>query len=101
MADFLLKNNYFDFNGQVKNQILGTAIGTEFAPTYACILTDEIENKFLQTQEFQHLVWYRYTDDIFFIWTHGPDKLVLFMTEFSKYDPSIKFTYELNKENVS
>ena len=54
MADFLLKNNYFDFNGQVKNQILGTTIGTEFAPTYACILTDEIENKFLQTQEFQH-----------------------------------------------
>ena len=32
MVKFLLKNNYFEFNGKVKQQILGTAIGTEFAP---------------------------------------------------------------------
>ena len=33
MAEFVLKNNYFEFNGQVKQQISGTAIGTKFAPT--------------------------------------------------------------------
>ena len=70
-----LKNNYFEFNGQVKHQISGTAIGTKFAPTYACIFMDEIETNFLQTQEFQPLVWFRYIDNVFFIWTHGPDKL--------------------------
>ena len=33
MAQFVLKkNNYFEFNGKVKKQILGTAIGTKFAP---------------------------------------------------------------------
>ena len=52
MAEFVLKNNYFEFNGQVKHQISGTAIGTKFAPTYACIFMDEIETKFLQTQKF-------------------------------------------------
>ena len=46
MAEFVLKNNYFDFNVQVKHQIWGTAIGTKFAPAYAWIFMDEIESKF-------------------------------------------------------
>ena len=50
MAEFVLKNNYFEFNGQVKQQISGTAIGTKFAPTYACIFMDDVESKFLETQ---------------------------------------------------
>ena len=33
MARFVLQNNYFEFNGIVKQQISGTAIGTKFAPT--------------------------------------------------------------------
>ena len=53
MAEFLLKNNCFEFNGQVKHEKSFTAIGTKFASIYACIFMDEIETKFLQTQEFQ------------------------------------------------
>ena len=34
-AEFVLKNNYFEFNGKVNQQILGAAIGTTFAPPYA------------------------------------------------------------------
>ena len=30
MAKFVLKNNNFEFNGKVKQQILGTATGTKF-----------------------------------------------------------------------
>ena len=65
MADFVLKNNYFEFNGQIKQQISGTAIGTKFAPPYACLFMDKIETAFLETQELQPLVWSRYIDDIF------------------------------------
>ena len=83
MVESVLKNNYFEFNGQVKHQRSSTAIGSKFAPKYACIFMDETETKFLQTQEFQPSVWFRYIDDIFFIWTNGPDKLVSFMTEFN------------------
>ena len=32
MAKFVLQNNYFEFNGETKQQISGTAIGTKFAP---------------------------------------------------------------------
>ena len=47
MAKFVLKNNYFEFNGKVKQQISGTAIGTKFATLYACIFMDEVETSFL------------------------------------------------------
>ena len=43
MAEFVLKNNYFEFNSTVKHQISGTAIRTKFAPPYACIFMDYIE----------------------------------------------------------
>ena len=45
------------------------AIGTEFAPPYACIFMDQVESEFSKTQQHQPLVWFRYIDDIFFIWT--------------------------------
>ena len=32
MAEFVLKNDYFEFNESIKQQISGTAIGTKFAP---------------------------------------------------------------------
>ena len=37
MAKFVLKNSFFEFNGQIKQQISGTAIETKCAPIYACI----------------------------------------------------------------
>ena len=66
MADFVLKNNYFEFNGQIKQQISGNAIGTKFAPHYACLLMDKIETAFLETQQLHPLVWFKYIDDVFF-----------------------------------
>ena len=53
MAEFLLKYNYFEFNGQVKQQISGTVIGTKFTSAYACIFMDDIGSKFLETQSLQ------------------------------------------------
>ena len=35
MAEFVLKNNYFQFLYKVYQQISGTAVGAKFAPPYA------------------------------------------------------------------
>ena len=101
MAEFVLKNNYFQFSDKVYQQISGTAIGTKFAPPYACIFMDQVKSKFLQTQKFQPLVWFRYIDDIFFIWTHGEKSLKKFMMEFNNFNPNIKFTYEFSEESIN
>ena len=67
MAEFVLKNNYFEFNGQVKQQISGTEFGTKFAPAYAFIFMDDVKSKFLETQSLQLFILFRYIDDVFFI----------------------------------
>ena len=51
---------------KVKQQILGTAIGTKFATPYACIFMDEVETSFLETHEMKPLAWFPYIDDVFF-----------------------------------
>ena len=101
MADFVLKNNYFEFNWQIKQQISGIAIGTKFAPPYACLFIDKIETAFLETQELQPLVWFRYMDDIFFIWTHGEQELQTFLRSLNEFHTDIKFTYESSKESIA
>ena len=71
MAKFVLKNNFFEFNFKIKQQVSGTAIGRNFAPLYASIFMDKFETEFLATQVFKPRFWLRYIDDIFFVWTHG------------------------------
>ena len=84
-AEILLKNNFFEFNCSVKQQVSGTAVDTKCAPTYACIHMDEIETEFLKTEERTPLVWFRYIDAIFFIWTHGKEHLETFLQELNNF----------------
>ena len=72
----------------------------KFAPTYACILMDKFETDFLKTQKLQLFVWFRYIDDLFFIWAHGKEELENFMKELNSFRDHIKFTFESNKENI-
>ena len=89
---YILKNNFFEFNGVVKRQKSGTAIGTKFAPPYPCIFMDEVE--FLKSQELQPFLWLRYIDNIFFIWTHEEEKLTQFLNQLNNFHSNLKFTYE-------
>ena len=66
MTEFVLRNNYFEFNDKVKWQISETAMGTKCIPTYACIYMDEFENEFLSLRS-DKPVWLSYIDNIFFI----------------------------------
>ena len=50
MAEFILKNNFFEFETKIIQQISGTAIGTKFAPPCKCLSTDRIENDFLDPE---------------------------------------------------
>ena len=49
-TDFVLKNNYFEFDSCIKQQISGTAIGTKFTPLYACIFMDKVQNAFHESE---------------------------------------------------
>ena len=50
---------------------------------------DDIESKFVETRSLQPLYWFRYIDDVFFIWTHGEEKLQLLLTNLNNYNLTI------------
>ena len=91
----------FKFNGQIKQQFSGTTIDTKFAPLYACLFMNKIETAFLETQELQCLVWFRYIDNIFFIWTHSEQELQTFWHSLNEFHTDLKFIYESSKESVA
>ena len=56
MDKFVLENNYFEFNGETKEQTSATALGTKFAPQYASIFMDQVESEFVKKKIHQLLV---------------------------------------------
>ena len=46
MAEFVLKNSFFEFNSKIKQQVSGTAIDTKFAPPYGRLFMDKFEISF-------------------------------------------------------
>lgn len=86
----VLKNNYFEITGKVKQLILCAIIETKFAPIYACIFVYEIETKFLETQKSKSSLWFRHIYGVFFIWTHEKEKLQKFLNNLNNHHPNVK-----------
>ena len=77
--NLILHNNIFRFANGFFLQKIGTAMGTRMAPNYANLFMGDLEGEILQNYPLKPLVWYRYIDDIFFIWTHGREELNKFL----------------------
>ena len=54
----------------------------------------------LKTQERTPLVWFRYIDDIFFIWIHGKEHLKTFLQQLNNFNTDLKYTYESNEKEI-
>ena len=59
-----------------------------------------LETKLLQGQHLQHLVWFWYNDNIFFIWTHAEESLKNILEEFNSFNQCINFCYEYSVQNI-
>ena len=99
MTEFILKNNFFEFETKIIQQISGAAIATMFVPSYACLFMDRIENDILDSELVNPWLWLRYIDDIFFIWKKGEDKLEGFLNRLNNFHPNLKFTHEKSKSS--
>ena len=64
LADVVLKNNFFEFNGAFYHQLRGTAIGTKCAPSYAILFLADLEEKLLRDSSCKPWLWWRYIDDV-------------------------------------
>ena len=60
-----------------------------------------LEKRILEETELQPRIWWRYIDDVFFIWQHGEDSLKQFIKTLNACHPTIKFTAEMSKEEIN
>ena len=58
---------------------------------------DEVETEFLKSEPF---LWLRYINGMFFIWTHGKQKLDSFHNELYNFHLNLSFTCETSTEIV-
>ena len=101
LLELVLTRNNFQFNGENYLQIGGTAMGTKVAPTYANLFMSRLETKILTDYAPKPSIWYRYIDDIFFIWEHGEKSLERWLEYINSYHNTIKFTAEWSKTEIN
>ena len=92
LAEVVLKITYLH-----SGKRLGTAIGTKFAPPYSNLFMAELEEKIRKECEYKPYLWWRYIDDMFFLWEQGENKLKSFLDKIKKVPPTIKFTADSSK----
>ena len=94
LAELILKNNYFEFEDKIYHEILGTAIGTNFAPSFANMFLSKLEERMISEYHQDPLVWWHFLDNVFLIWLHGKETLLEFLNFVNGYHPHIKYTWE-------
>ena len=91
----------FELGKDVCHQILGTAIGTKFAPHYANIFMAGLKEEIFEKSHFQPYLWLQYLDNIFSIWTEGLENLKEFFGFLNNAHPSTKFTMEYSQKQIN
>ena len=101
--NLVLKNNVFKFEDTVYLQTHGTAMGTPMAPSVANLFMGWLEKQMLDSSPVQVNtgLWKRYIDDIFLLWAGNNDDLLTFYRHINSFHPTIKFTMQSSKTDVS
>lgn len=100
----VLSKNYFKFQDEYYLQLRGSAMGSPMAPNYANLFMGKFELDFVSNNNpyFKFIKYYwRYIDDLFFIWSGSIDLLQEFHEHMNTKMRSIKFTLEYDKEKIA
>jgi hypothetical protein len=93
LARFVLENNYVECEGAFLQRI-GTAMGTSFSVTYATIFMIWLETPIINEFQ-QHIVLYkRYIDDIFMIWSGSSAELCRFRETLGNANDNINLEWQ-------
>ena len=98
---FILEYNHFKFQDEHYPQIKGTAMGTPMAPQYANIFMAHLEERILEKSTQKPILYLRYIDDIFMLWTHGEKAFDTFYSQFNLTYPNIQLTINFALDEIS
>ncbi|GFG37926.1 hypothetical protein Cfor_07414 [Coptotermes formosanus] len=74
-------------------------MGSPLSPVIANFFMEDFEERALQQATLKPLCWFRYMDDTFVIWPHGPINLEEFLERLYVLHRNIQFTMETEKED--
>ena len=75
-------------------------MGTKMAPRYANLFMDRFERGFPDSETTRPLVWLRYIDDIFCVWTGSRPSLDAFLDRLNTRHSTLRFTSEISHAHV-
>ncbi|XP_041417033.1 uncharacterized protein LOC121393210 [Xenopus laevis] len=103
LLQIVLTRNYFRYGSLFYEQIQGTAMGANMAPSYANIFMTAFEKQYVDIQHtfFDYIHWWcRYIDDCFMIWTGSEKQLIDFVEYLNTCHTTIKFTCTSSLDTV-
>ena len=68
---------------------------------FANIFMSKVETDILSQSVFRPLVWKRYIDDIFSLWTINRVEISQFVEQANSHHPTIKFTAEISETETT
>ena len=102
LLSLILTLNNFIFNGINYLQILGCAMGTKCAPSYANIFMGKFEETHIYPRILNKTrIFLRYIDDLFFIWKGTETELLTFFDEINQVHTTIKFDFNFSTSEVN
>ena len=100
LLEVTLRNNDFTFNGEFFLQICGTAMGKSYAPALADLYLEEFDEKAKHGFRIHPHLYYRFLDDIHFVWTGTLEELKEFEIYLNSLIEGIKITLNYSYEKV-
>lgn len=100
LLDITLRNNDFTFNGEFFLQICGTAMGKSYAPGLADLYLEEFDEKAKHGFKTEPLLYFRFLDDIHFVWPGTEEELKQFEVYLNSLIEGIHITINYSYEKV-
>lgn len=101
LLEITLKNNDFEFNNEYFLQICGTAMGKKYAPSLANIYLLEFDYNAIKNSFILPDSYFRFLDDIFFIWTGTEGQLLEYNEYLNTLVPGITINLEYHTQQVN
>ena len=98
LAEVVLENNIFKFGKKNIKAKKRDCNRNKICSSLCMLFMAELKEEILQKEEFKPYLWWRYIDDIFFLWEHGEEKLKSFIDNINKMHPTIKFMADWSKK---
>ncbi|GJQ81343.1 hypothetical protein Trydic_g20555 [Trypoxylus dichotomus] len=99
LARLCLTSTYFLWNGEFYEQASGAAMGSPPSSIIANIFMEAFEYEAIEFSRMKPKCWYRYIDDTFVIWPHGPRTLEEFLLHINRQHANINFTMEIEEDD--